>query len=508
MAANEVGGLAMPVRVMGGGVARGTVAVGMVGVDEVEARASLLTPTLEQGYPASTTPTTATVTWRMTGRPTHLEGIFILGCERGSGFVAPRIHQQLQTHDISLHHHYKYHHKRRTSLPHQDTTTVALTDYREGSRSHRQHTDAEIHGEMTSLMQPGGSDSMRQLNNATDDGLVWVTSPTSQPPPPHPTSPPASPRCNQLRVLGHSPAPGRLTYHLRDLQPYTSYWFLLLPHYKGVLGVPSNLHAFTTPQDVPSGWAVLSRWWAARVGAGLYALTLHWRPLPLHLANGLILNYLVTVRETDTGLIHNVTVLGDLSTLTLPNITSSRVEVMFTASTVKGSGPPSPPARLNLLMTHFKDPGMGVGVVRSAWFLVLAGGAVAMVVMLVGCTVTARWCARSIHSTLPSELSKGKMCSVGGPWVEVGGLWTPVPSHDLNSDKSERKLLTSNASSAAEYAEVEVSSQVKDDLTKKRLEPWPQGYLCPSPSPSTASTSQRTNHITQTESLLGGQSGA
>lgn len=142
----------------------------------------------------------------------------------------------------------------------------------------------------------------------------------------------------------------------------------------------------------PSGWAVLTRWWAAVGGDGLYTLTLHWRPVPPHLAHGVILKYLVspasvcmyvhilapnsemnvlqykffflcvtcddppqiTVRESDTGLVHNVTVLGDLTNLTLPNVTSSRVEVTLTASTVKGAGPPSPPARLNLLLTHLK----------------------------------------------------------------------------------------------------------------------------------------------------------
>lgn len=45
---------------------------------------------------------------------------------------------------------------------------------------------------------------------------------------------------------------------------------------------------------------------------------------------------------------------------------------------------------------------MGVGMVRSAWFLVLAGGAVTMLVVLVGCTLAARWCAHSLtHSSLP-----------------------------------------------------------------------------------------------------------
>lgn len=36
---------------------------------------------------------------------------------------------------------------------------------------------------------------------------------------------------------------------LDGLQPYTSYWLFLVPHYKGVLGVPSNLQAYTSPQD-------------------------------------------------------------------------------------------------------------------------------------------------------------------------------------------------------------------------------------------------------------------
>lgn len=58
------------------------------------------------------------------------------------------------------------------------------------------------------------------------------------------------------------------------------------------------------------------------------------------------------MRERDTGVTHNVSVMGDLTTLTLPNVTSSRVDVVLAASTVKGVGSPSPPTSLNLLMTH------------------------------------------------------------------------------------------------------------------------------------------------------------
>lgn len=45
---------------------------------------------------------------------------------------------------------------------------------------------------------------------------------------------------------------------------------------------------------VPAEWPVLSRWWAARVGPATYALTLHWRPLPPHLARGVIIRYQVS----------------------------------------------------------------------------------------------------------------------------------------------------------------------------------------------------------------------
>ncbi|KAK7076447.1 hypothetical protein SK128_000128, partial [Halocaridina rubra] len=250
----------------------------------------------------------------------------------------------------------------------------------------------------------------------------------------------------------------------------------------------------------PSGWVVLSRWWAARTEDGLYTLTLHWRPLSPHQAHGIVTKYQVVIHESDTGITHNVSVVGELTSLTLPNVTSSRISVTLAASTVKGQGPISPPARLNLLRTHLKDPGVGVGVVRSAWFLVLAGGAVAMVVVVVTCTVMARWFARRLHSNIPSDTSKNKMCGVVEPWSEVGGLWAAAVEVDrLHSDKSERKLLDSIGSSTADYAEVDDgTAKIKDEFTKNRLESWSKGLLNSSPSPSRSSANtHKTNLMSQ-----------
>ncbi|KAK8393989.1 hypothetical protein O3P69_006293 [Scylla paramamosain] len=489
MAANEVGGVVMPVRVVGGGVARGTVSVGMVGVDEVEARAALLTPTLEQGFPSSSTPTSATVTWRLIHRSKHIEGIYVLGCERGSGFIHPRIQQQLQTHDISLLHHPHSHHS------HQPAPTTHTMDQRESSTSEHVEWPDSGGGPHTSLAEENvehillENESGRSTTSSNTTGVEEGGDDF-----------PCLPTCSNLRVMGHTLVLARSSFQVMGLHPFTSYWFLLLPHYKGVLGVPSNMQSFTTPQDVPAGWPVLSRWWAARVGPDTYALTLHWRPLPPHLAHGVINRYQVLVRERDTGITHNVSVMGDLTTLTLPNVTSSRVEVSMAASTVKGTGSASPPTNLNLLMTHHKEPGVGVGLIRSAWFLVLAGGAVTMLVVLVGCTLAARWCAHSLtHSSLPADMGHSK---VGGPWVDVGGLWTSVPTHDLSSDKSERKLLA-NGSSLADYVEVEAEPQLKDETGNKRLEVWPGGLLSPSPSPSrVSSSSHQAKQLAQSESLL------
>ncbi|ROT85654.1 roundabout-like protein [Penaeus vannamei] len=522
MAANEVGGLMLPVHVVGGGVARNSAGIGIVGVDEVEARAALLTPALELGHPSSAAPSAVTLKWRylhhriqeiaeeavqeekplvcsqwfstfvdncdsrtagaiasasefegelLSGRHAPILGVFVLGCERGAGFVSPRVQQLLQSHDISRH-----------------SRTHGLRQPGPESEAVR---DALVQPEVAQHLHDGGDDR-RDGTLAAEGGCSadrigdspFANATTKEEP---------DPQCSNLRVLGHASA--QVTSMVLDgLQPYTSYWLFLVPHYKGVLGVPSNLQAYTSPQDVPSGWAVLSRWWAAQVGDGFYALTLHWRPVPQHLAHGVIQKYMVVVHERDTGVTHNVSVLGELTSLTLPNVTSSRVSVTLTAATVKGFGPSSPPARLDLLMAHYKEPGVGVGVVRSAWFLVLAGGAVAMLVVVVSCTVTARWCARGLQA-LPRDVSKNKVCSTGDPWGDVGGLWA-VESDELHSDKSEKKLLTSNGSATADYAEVDAGSlRVNDDLSKSRLEPWTQGLLCPSPSPSrTSSVSQRNKH--------------
>ena len=70
----------------------------------------------------------------------HIEGIYVLGCERGTGFIHPRIQQQLQTHDISLIHH-----------THQATPITHTLEQKESSTSY--HGENSGGGDLTSLME-------------------------------------------------------------------------------------------------------------------------------------------------------------------------------------------------------------------------------------------------------------------------------------------------------------------------------------------------------------------
>lgn len=75
---------------------------------------------------------------------------------------------------------------------------------------------------------------------------------------------------------------------------------------------------------------------------------------------------------------------------------------------------------------------------------------------------------RGVDEVLELNLSDVGHSKVDNPWVDVGGLWMPVPTHNLSSDKSKRKLLA-NGFSSADYAEVEAKPHLKDDQSKHRL---------------------------------------
>ncbi|XP_050718592.1 uncharacterized protein LOC126999746 [Eriocheir sinensis] len=50
-------------------------------------------------------------------------------------------------------------------------------------------------------------------------------------------------RCSNSRFIGHTLSPAKMSCQVVGLHPYTSHWFLLLPHYKDVPSMPSSLQS-------------------------------------------------------------------------------------------------------------------------------------------------------------------------------------------------------------------------------------------------------------------------
>ena len=56
------------------------------------------------------------------------------------------------------------------------------------------------------------------------------------------------PRCSNIKILGQGYGSDR-TLLLEHLSPFTTHWVFLVPHYKGVIGHPSNMKFLVTPED-------------------------------------------------------------------------------------------------------------------------------------------------------------------------------------------------------------------------------------------------------------------
>ncbi|XP_076030464.1 uncharacterized protein LOC143018751 [Oratosquilla oratoria] len=195
-----------------------------------------------------------------------------------------------------------------------------------------------------------------------------------------------APRCAGLKVVARALA-ARGRHTLTGLQPFTTYWAVLVPFQGRVLGSPSNAVPFTTPQDVPAGWPDVTRWWADG-GGSVFVVTLHWRPPPLRLQRGIVSAYRVVVAERGGSwrVLHNVTVPGYQRSVTVPAVTAPTVQITLWALTEAGAGPPSPPLALDLL-TSSRIPQEALHESREdvwAWLLMLVAGVAFVLLIVVG----------------------------------------------------------------------------------------------------------------------------
>lgn len=86
-----------------------------------------------------------------------------------------------------------------------------------------------------------------------------------------------------------------------------------------------------------------------------------------------------------------------------------------------------------------------------------------MTIYLLACNVQ-DWDGILKLFTFFSDLGHGK---IGNPWVDVGSLWTPVPTHDLKFNKSEPELLANGSS--MDFVEGEPELQIQNNLHKNKI---------------------------------------
>ncbi|XP_050708570.1 uncharacterized protein LOC126993473 isoform X3 [Eriocheir sinensis] len=73
-------------------------------------------------------------------------------------------------------------------------------------------------------------------------------------------------RCSNSRFIGHTLSPAKMSCQVVGLHPYTSHWFLLLPHYKDVPSMPSSLQSLD--DGVRCGCSKVTGYWCVPSTAG------------------------------------------------------------------------------------------------------------------------------------------------------------------------------------------------------------------------------------------------
>lgn len=95
---------------------------------------------------------------------------------------------------------------------------------------------------------------------------------------------------NEIRITDHSIE----HYTVNELKPFTLYQFFVVPYYKDIDGVPSNILSVQTTEDRPS---VAPPYLTIR-SLNSTAVRLLWLHIPPHYSNGVLRGYLIQVNQT------------------------------------------------------------------------------------------------------------------------------------------------------------------------------------------------------------------
>ncbi|XP_063607751.1 roundabout homolog 2-like [Penaeus indicus] len=265
----------------------------------------------------------------------------------------------------------------------------------------------------------------------------------------------------EMEAVTRSGAAHQASYTVSDLAKFTEYEFFIVPYHRNIHGHPSNSRIAVTLEDVPS--APPSGVESLVLNAS--SVVLSWRPPPREHTNGRITKYSLWLFVNKTVPHSNLTLEGNLHTLTLYNLTFGKhFTATVAAHTKAGQGPTSGGH------TWLQDPSASSGsgepkrvpsplmaVLRETWFIgaVGAAGFLALSVFVaVVCYRRKRNEKRAMGGyKLDGRSVNGTMS--GGLWIERGP-WggSSGGATDDKSDATPEKLLNLNAV-PGDYAEVD-----------------------------------------------------
>ncbi|XP_054285498.1 roundabout homolog 2-like [Macrosteles quadrilineatus] len=249
------------------------------------------------------------------------------------------------------------------------------------------------------------------------------------------------------------------TYTLANLRKYTKYQVFLVPFFKTVDGQPSNSMEVQTLEDAPSAAPenIEMAWLNAT------AAFIHWSPPPPQHSNGILLGYLIHLRDNENRELSTLRVNASQTSSLLRNLTQTRTySATVKAFTTVGAGPGATASLRHTPALHFTPV-----PAPNLWLILLVAATAVVLVTAFAATFYLRK-RQAMAKHIPAPVVNG---------TELGGvkeaLWIEVP-HDMH-----RKQLTLESSDYAEVNTQNLSSFYNHHNRKETLTPYATTILVP-----------------------------
>lgn len=174
-----------------------------------------------------------------------------------------------------------------------------------------------------------------------------------------PDSEPAAGRGTPTAVgmFGEINVPQGTTHVISNLRKYTRYQVFVVPYFRSIQGLPSNLFSVQTQQDVPS--AAPQHLSVRALNSS--AVVVSWTPPPRHHHNGPITGYTIHLDQRRAQFRFNVTLNASTTQVLLKNLTAAaEYRLLIAAVNTRGAGPPSRPVDFRMAAGAADERGVDV----------------------------------------------------------------------------------------------------------------------------------------------------